>query len=386
MRLFSAISLISLTLLSASPSLYPREVTLPNSFLESGLPLRQEAREKIIGNFVITRKTLSKETLGELIQSAAPVSREAPRKYPNFASYWRMANGNGQRTGKAFEAVLAWRANRVLSNGESMLVTAVEGFPTDPIDLVKVSAKGEVSQRYQAKLRLSLNTASKHLGDSRYTGKTLVTTRESMERILRDLKLETEKAARRGTTLAPKYQRVADALQNGHIAKTWFGRDLPALKGLDQFAKKETRKLFDEHGYQIASASGRKGGVSAAAKNLAGHAFAVLDLGGVVYDFYRDARRYSRGEIGGDYLAVKGTIRTGHASIVVALLLNPEPFVTKATSVVLIVADAGYEMYYNGYVQRVRQEATRRMLEAIDRDQRVYNAQRELLQILHDVV
>jgi hypothetical protein len=381
MRLFSAISLITLTFFSASPSLYPQEVTLPYSLLETGLPLRQEARAKTIRNFVSTRKTLSKETLGELIQSTAPVSREAPRQYPNFASYWRMANGNGQRTGKAFEAVLAWRANRVLSNGESMLVTAVEGFPSDPIDLVRVSAKGEVLQRYQAKLRLSLKSASKHLADPRYTGKTLVTTREPMERVLRELKAEIEKAARRGTTLAPKYQQVADALENGHLAKTWFGKDLPNLKGLDHLAKKQTRKLFNEHGSQIASASGRKAGASAAAKKLVGHAFVVLDLGEMGYVSYRDARRYSRGEIGGDYLAVKGTIRTGQVGIVIALLLNPEPFVTKAASVVLIVADAGYEAYYDGHVQRVRQEATRRMLEAIDRDERFYNVRRELLQI-----
>ena len=393
MRTLCFVCLIAVSIGSPFTTAYGRD---GSSFLNppaSNLLPRQKARSLAIGDVLSSRNSASKKSLRALTQSTSPVARGAIARYADFASYWAVSNKTSQRTGKTFEAVLAWRANKVLSNGESMLATAAEGYPSDPTDLVRVSAKNEVLQRYQAKLRLNLKTASRHLADPRYAGQSLVTTRDSLEKVIVELEKETSKATRRGIPLAPKYQRVADALKSGLLPSDWYGKPLPSERGLAEFAKKATQEQFESfaaaaerqvNGYggsSIASTPSNRGKVMNTAKRVLGKGVIILNIADVGYGTYQDINRYTRGEVGGGYVAVKGTMRAGQIAITI-LLLTPEPVFSKSAaaviSVVLVVADVGYEVVH-GNAQRLRQDSTQRLLEKVDRVERFENVRRQLL-------
>ena len=101
------------------------------------------------------QQTLRANSMRELVARTAPISPDAFLKYGgDWQSYWAASNLQNQRSGKTLEAVFAWSANEQrahLNVPDRMLVTAAEGLPTHPADLVDVAPDGSILGEYQVK-------------------------------------------------------------------------------------------------------------------------------------------------------------------------------------------------------------------------------------------
>lgn len=358
---------------------------LARSTVAEALPrevMRRAARSEIPNLFSATR-TVQAKSLRELIQWAAPVAKDAPLRYGDFASYWAAANRTRQRSGKAFEAVLAWRANASTVKerlGTKMLVTAVEGFPTANSDLVRIGPNGEVLARFQAKLNMDLRRAYKYLTDPRYAGHTLVTTRESYEHVLAELQRKEINAVRRGIALDLKWQTVRDAIDNGRMPDTWAGKPLPSRAGLGKLAEKAAREEFADRAAAFRPSPQRLFRLAAGEQVLAKGLY-IIDVATTGYLEYRDVDRYLRGEIGGGRLAVKSGIRVVQLDLAAYSLMSPEPVSKTATAVVVVVilaVDVATDVFYERS-ERQQEEAARKILAAIDRSERYHAVRGSIL-------
>ncbi len=276
------------------------------------------------------------------------------------------------------------RANRALrASGQSnrILVTAAEGFPSHPTDLVEVSPDGAILRRFQAKFNLDLKRAGKYLVDPRYPGQTLLTTRESLGRVETELLRREASAARRGVPLAAKWQVVRDALEDGRLARRWADKPLPSLKGLAGLTQRATRGAFNEAARELVRSEPLVAPVGkAAGRQVLAKGLYLVDLASVGYLQYRDIERFSQGEISGDYLAVKSGVRGTQLCLATYTLITPEPLSKAAGTVIvvtLIVVDVATDVIYNG-VHRRRELAARQALASIDRAER-YHAVRSHL-------
>lgn len=313
---------------------------------------------------ITSRRTLQAKSMAQLIEWTAPVSKSAPAKYVDFETYYRAANLHGQRSGKTLEAVFAWRANQqAVHKGlpSRYLVTAAEGFPGHHADLIEI-ADGKEIAKYQAKLRLSLKSASRYLADPRYEGMKLVTTRESYRRVVNDLARKEAGALRRGMPLAPSWKRVWNAINSGRFPGQFAGRSLPSLRGVDALTRKSTFAQF---------ASDANRGSYLGRAVFAGNS--VL----IVYLQYQDTQRLIAGDTQGDLYAGRTALRVLQAGIATYALATVEPG-TKLGSAVIAVAMIGVDVGLEIVRQR-RLKASHAVLAQIDRDEQFHVARQSLL-------
>jgi hypothetical protein len=339
--------------------------------------MRSAARSEI-PNLFSSSRTLQAKSLRELIQWTAPVAKNAPLRYDNFAAYWAASNQTGQRSGKAFEAVLARRANASAIDkrlGTQVLVTSVEGFPAARSDLVTIGRNGEVLERFQAKLTMNVRRAYGHLIDPRYQGHALLTTRESHQGVRAELQRKELNAARRGIALDPKWQTVRDAIDRGRMPNTWAGKPLPSKAGLGKLAEKAAREEFAMRAAALRQANSSERLLRLATNEQRfAKGFYIIDVATTGYLEYRDIDRYLRGDIGGDRLAAKSGIRVCQVSLATYSLLSPEPvskMVTGAVVVVILAVDVATDVIYDRIYER-EAESARRILAAVDRTERYH--------------
>jgi hypothetical protein len=373
-------------------TVFGQQATVVGPSPGNAIVVRQQARMLLTREMLSERRTLRAVSLGDYMSMAAPTSRTAPLKYASFATYWRNANMTSQQVGKGFEAVLAYRANRALASSRNkMLLTAAEGFPSHPADLSLVDEFSNPSRLFQAKLRLDVKKAAKVLQTPKYADMTIVTTQESVEAIRADVFAKQASMLARGKPLPQRYQTVADAFADGRLAQNWFGQPLPSEA---QVARRSVALKHAEFN-RLASASRTgatpeaatlvrsSGGVRRVAtlgeqkaaggvlRSIAAKGVFVLVVAETGYRTYADVQRYRSGEVGGDYLAVKTSIRGAQVSVA-ASLLSPEPasklFVILA-EIGLVAADIGHDLAYH-YVWSKREAATKRMLAYVDRTEK----------------
>jgi len=340
--------------------------------------LSRQSRVSLSPSIASRSRSLHAASLPQLIEWTAPVSKNAPYRYgKDFTAYWKASNTHGQRSGKTLEAVLAWRANQLnIRQGTPtrFLVTAAEGFHSHAADLIEVGETGAELSRYQAKLKLKLQSASRYLADTRYEGMTLLTTRDGYLRVTKQLAAKEASALRRGIDLAPRWQLVRDAIASNRLPSVFGGRSLPSLAGINHYALKSAKVQFIAHAaghapqaLSRASTFGRVGGPI-----LLG-----ADLALTIYLQNQDYRRYMAGEIGGEYFAAKSSLRVIQSGLATYSAFSPEPFskgITAAMVVVLIGVDVGLEA-----VQHRRESAARAILNDIDQEEQFQAARVHLL-------
>lgn len=327
-------------------------------------------------------RTLQASSMRQLIKWTAPVSRSAPVQYGNdFARYWLASNRRSQRLGNTLEAVLAWRANEQYMRQampSRILVTAAEGYRTHGADLVEIAADGQELARYQVKLRLTLKSAGKHLANPKYFGMPLLTTRESHAELVEALAKKQANALRRGIELNPKWQRIADALENGRLPSTFGGRTLPTQRGLERLARKAASEQFLAHAATAEQISLAPSKLMRVAR-VGGRFVAVGDIALTGYLQYQDMSRYTSGKIPGDYLIAKSSLRGVQIILGTYTLISPEP-ISKAISgtlvVILVGVDAGIEV-----VQRRREQNAGEIMTHIDRDERFQAARLAIIAV-----
>jgi hypothetical protein len=307
MRIYFIALLFGTVLVGHSACLLARPMTgLSEAALRQRL--HSSGRNFISARLMNGTRTLEARSLSELVAWTAPVSAVAPQRY-DFQSYFRAANLHGQRSGKTLEAVFAWRANQhAIRQGlpNRFLVTAAEGFHTHAADLVEV-VDGQAVASYQAKLRLNLKSASRYLVDPRYEGMRLLTTRESHNRVVRELAKREASALRRGVPLAQKWQRVRDAIDSGGLPARFAGRPLPTLRGTNSLTQRTTKAQFVSHLRVNTNMAAHSHTLGIA--RVAGRTLVAGDFIFVTYFQYKDTRRLMAGEIQGDMYAARTTLR-----------------------------------------------------------------------------
>jgi hypothetical protein len=353
---------------------------------------REAARRRLTSRMLSARKTDRLLSLREFVDAASRTSATAPVRYKDFAAYWARANSTGQRSGFVLEAVLASRARpKLAGTGESMLLTAVEGFPTHSADLVQLNDVDLIGTKYQSKLSIdSIRKANPLLSDPRYKEYRLVTTREALASLTTELEQKKLQMLRRGKPLPANYAAVADALDSGRLMKGWFGEPLPSREAVERLARRYTKEQFEEAAAQL-----RQGVENRGVKRVSGRvgrALFAVGVAGVIYGVgdgaYRtiqDVSRFRRGEIGGDYMAVKSAIRGTQAALVTTLLF-PEPFSKPVvvvaligTEVALVLGDVGFDIYYAPEIAK-KKAAIECYLRGIDRSEQISLVRQALLE------
>ena len=328
-------------------------------------------------------KTLQARTMRDLVQLTAPVARDASRRYlGDFEAYWRASNLRNQRLGKTLEAVIAWRANEGFkANGSQhrVIVTAAEGFPHDPADLVELAPDGTVVRRYQVKL--GANAAIKALSDPKYADMSVITTSDSLRKIEQSLLKAESRAAGRGIPLSPQWMPVRESLNSGRLVQTVGGKPLPQFNAVMRYGLAAARRLFNPLETSPLSMSRLStSGLPAWLPKTLGKGVVVVDVAATGYAEWRDIQRFRRRTIGGKYLAAKTSLRVAQVSLAVYALVTPEPGSKTAAalgSIVLVVVDVASDPVYE-LVRGRRELAARRLLESIERAER-YHAVREHL-------
>jgi hypothetical protein len=234
---------------------------------------------------------------------------------------------------------------------------------------------GEIVQRYQAKL--GWEKAVEALRDPKYAGMSILTPRDQLESIERELLKKEQAALRRGVPLPDKWSAVKQALDEGRLLrKTPAGSVLPTRGEVMIQAKQTAMRPWREMGMaeQELRTLERLGHVT-------GKALIVADVVGNVYFTYYDVQRFQAGEIGGGYLARKTGLRSARVGLTYYAVVAPEPFSKSFAAVavvVLVTADIATEWVHDVF-SVVEQEAAWRLLESIDRDERYYVTRHYLL-------
>lgn len=338
-------------------------------------PVRAPADPFSIGRSLIRPETLTVPTLEELVDRAAgSVSRRAFERFGgDFEAYWKVAQK--QRTGKAYEALLAYRENQhnsALGRQGRSLVTAVEkGGSHHPADILDLGEDGRITARRQSKL--GWRSAIKALDDSKYTGMRIVTPPESLAIIDKELLRAEQKAARRGIELPDKWVMVKQSLDDGRLMRTSAsGAALPTEAEALEYARKTAKLQWRE--MERMQSLARVG-------KVAGKVLIVVDVAGTVYFTYHDVRRFQAGEIGGGYLAGKSTLRGTQLALLTYAVYSPEPFsktVAAVTVVVLVVADVASDVVHEKILAS-QQQMAQQLLNSIDKEERYHTTRCFLL-------
>ena len=295
-----------------------------------------------VGSLINDPKTLKIRDLGELFRlTTGNVRPRSILRHGDFAPYWKVSYPG--RSGKAFEAFEAYRANRKLARmgrSERLLITALEPElgPHHPADIVMTIARGEIIKEFQ--LKTGAKATIEALDDSRYSGMTFVTPRDSLEEIRTDLKKAKVKAARRGPPLSNKWQKIDRALSEGRLTDEIVPGLRTRSRGqIGRIAERYTRELYEAVSERMAKyapeplkqamssvLSGEKGSkrlVLVPLKTVR-RALAVADFVFIGYQTHSDVQRYRKGELGGEVLAAKSVLRVGELAVAI-LLLSPDP-------------------------------------------------------------
>lgn len=356
------------------------------------LVVRHAARSLLVESYS-ARKTLQATSLRELSKKAAPVAADAWARYGgNFKQYWKASNQTNQRVGKVFEAVVVWRMNQELAKSGSssrVLVTAVEGYPSSPTDLVEVLPNGQVKTKFQLKhgSMKTVKDAYAELSKPKYEGHLLVTTQESLEKLEKQLRKAEASARSRGVPLYREAQAVRDALDDGRIPRSLAGKPLPTQSEVFREGFKSTKEQFRA----TATYGARKPVQGRVVKVLkyVGPAFQktliVVEVVAIGYTQYRDTMRYARGDIAAEYFVVKTGLRGASLALVVYGVVSPEP-VTKTAALVAAGVIITAEIVADVFQERAdarREEAVRDILERIDRHERYLAVRAKLRGVRH---
>ena len=264
----------------------------------------------------------------------------------------------------------------VLGRKDRIVVTAAEGASGHPADLLKIGKHGRIVQQYQAKL--GWQAAVKALRDPKYAGMSILTPKDQLAIIKQKLLQKEQAALRRGVPLSEDWSAVKQAFKEGHLRGAKWTRPKIIIQ-----AKQTLVQPWQEMGAAGQTARHSARGLETLARlgNVAGKALIVADAAGNVYFTYHDMQRFQAGEIGGGYLALKTGLRGAQVSLTYYAVVSPEPFskgVAAVAVVVLVTADIATEWVHDVF-SAAEQEATRRLLESIDRAERYHATRRYLL-------
>ena len=344
-----------------------------------------------IGSSVPNPQTLEIHDLETLFRkTTGKVSAKAVLDYAdNFEAYWQASRSS--RSGKAFEAYEVYRTNRRLQrlkSSDRFVITAVEGNPQHAADIVLIDKYGRVKKQFQFKA--GYTGALKAIKEPKYAEMTIVTPRDKLKIIYKELEKVRSKAKVRGRPLSPFWQKVEQALADGRLTDEMLpGYKTRTIEQIERAAKIFTAKLFQTASKAMPKtsavvASSTRGALSVGSRcgsasfKIAGKAFAVADFAFIGYQTYSDFHRYVGGEMGGGSLAAKATFRVGEASIAVFLLLSPDPGTklilgTIAASMILSGADVSLDAFNDA-----KRERTQRLLKSIDREEQFYATRHQL--------
>jgi hypothetical protein len=326
----------------------------------------------VVGRSILRPRTTTFGSVNDLVRiTAGDVSRSAYAKFGAFARYWQASRSS--RAGKAFEALIAFQENerlRLLGRGERILVTEVEGAAQDAADLLHVSSAGQIAGRSQAKLGWRAALAA--LENPKYAGLSIVTSRDSLSII--EVRLAAAKASslRRGVPLAASWMDVDLAIRDGRLmSKLPSGAGLPTRVAAEAAAERAALESWKQVGRLSRQGFWATGG------RVVGRTLVVVDYGYLGYRTYEDVSRYRSGDIGGGYLAYRGSLRVAQAYVTYVAIVDPEPF-TKFTAaagaIVLTVIDEASD-----HVYEQRRQAFLQILRQLDRNEQ-YHAVRLQLQ------
>ncbi|NLX14719.1 MAG: hypothetical protein GXY44_13860 [Phycisphaerales bacterium] len=354
------------------------------------------------GSFVRNPGTLAIPHLQTLFQkTTGDVQIKSIVKYGgDFEAYWKASQKI--RVGKAFESYEVYQANRKLERlgkTERLVITAVEGMPHHPADVVMIDKAGKVKRQFQNKL--SPSEARKALNEPKYADMTIVTTRDSLDHIRSDLKKETLRARARGRPLPPNLHEVKKALADGRLTDELLpGLQARSRNQLDAITKEHTRRLFKSASKNIkimrftsstitspmrgtarvvmrASSPTMKNIGKPTLKTL-GKVIGVADLAFICYQTQSDWRRYSSGEIGGGAMSAKFALRGGEVAIAI-LLLSPDPgtkliVVGIAASIIIVGSDVSLDIFIDQKNKRKQQ-----LLKNIESDERFHVVHQQII-------
>ena len=337
-----------------------------------------------LGKTLAKPNTLEFQNLDALIAKVAgKPSMDAFEKYEGgFNRYWEVSRSG--RAGKVFEAVTAFTENRRLAragNPNRIVLTAAEGNPGDAADAVLIGPDGTILKRYQ--LKLSWKIAKDALFEPKYSGMTIVLPSDQMEILTHELAKAEYKALRRGLPLETRWQDTKNAIHNGRITATMVSGKITSSKDIFITTERQllaawTRLGSEANTPNVATTPKASGVKKVLGKTLA-RRLIVIGIAAEGYQLYTDLARYRSGEIGGGHLATKVAMQSAQFGLSTALLVAPEPFVTKiAGLVVIVVVFTGADQIIESAYEK-RQDHARRLLETIDREERFLYAREQLL-------
>lgn len=397
MRGNQPLRILCLLLATLASSLAPAQA---RSVLSSA-PSAAEFRSEQIRNLSPYggRRTLRFQQLTDLLPEVTgrPSRKAFDNVSGNFRRYWQKSKS--AFAGKGFEAILAHRENSLRAatgRPNRLLVTAAEGFTADAADLVEVADDGPVRDqlpRFQAKL--GAGAAKKALFEAKYAGMTIITTPESLKQIRDDIIRRQANATRRGIALNSYHQQIADALNKGRLTDRMVdGSVAPSRREAERIVRHwlvgEWRTLGSAAGPRIRFVTTAARPMVAIGRLLQSHqVFArgllVADVGIAAYQTYGDIGRYQTGEISGEYLAFKASLRSVQVGLTYYATLVPTDPATKGLAAMgaglLVVVDAISDPLYAAWQQRTGVE----MLARLEYHERALCVRHSLLRQLQQI-
>jgi hypothetical protein len=317
-----------------------------------------------VGRSLVAPNTLKLRGLKEYMRATGDgVTLKAFSAYgASFSKYWGVTRKS--RSGKAFEAIVASRESlRLARTGDArrLIVTAAEGGRAHPADLLLRSADSAIARQYQ--LKLGAKAGAMAVTKEKYAGMTILLPRDQMKLVARKLAEAEAKAARRGLPLAPRWRAVKEAIEEGRLtSRLPSGTLAPSRRTIERFAKWHTGKIWkgmDRVGTWV------------------GRGMLVVDVAEAGYTTYSDIQRYRAGEIGGEYLAARGSLRTVQVGLGIYAAVTPDPFSKAAAAVGIVVIIVSTEVIDS--VHEARRAAADRLIADIDRTEQYRSVQRSLL-------
>jgi hypothetical protein len=361
----------------------------------------------------IPTKRLHEKTIGR-------IRTKSFNKYSTFDDYWQ-AGGTGSR-GKFFESQSVLQANSALKKQGSAYryaITAVEGDPGHPADLVLLNDKGKIVRRCQLKSTRNVNDIIKFSQEAKYSDMTLVTHPETLMDLSERGKREIEKARLRGQPPPTKWQNVLDKLERGLITDELVdGKKVHTLEKTAEGARKFRLFQWLRGPDAPKIAKGVSGTVrktlvvpktlamlSISAVKVAKSTLVVLevvaapvDLGFAAYGYYDTFSRYNREGLDQDIFATKLAIHTTEAAlggaavyslgVGLGLIAAPEPVVSKVTGIVVVVGSVvvlAADIAVSSVIAN-RDQARERTLEVLTSSERRLAIHAELQKRLRAVV
>lgn len=357
----------------------------------------------LIGQTITNPKTLQMSDAEIYRKTIGTPRRKAVLESGGDFSKYLAKRGRLSVGGKAFEARTLIKMNNFFARrgvGDRILSTAVEGFPNDVADLVRISSNGEVKELYQLKAghKAAKEAVTGTKDTVKYANTTIVTHPETLDDIKNELLNIKNKNLVKGKPFPPYWQAIDEAIQQGRLTDQIDGvrmptREMSINKGVGKLEKWYNRaaKRFgasptatvSDDALKIAAtkASGKMvGKLALSGTILAG----FVDIGFGVHGLYDADRRYRLGELDSDIFTGKRIVAVSQVSVgtvtvvggaVVALnavgyslMTAPEPFYTKIAGGVVIVVSVGLGAgdYMLERVQANRTESRRRLLKEID--------------------